>query len=70
MDFWKNFQVYEKCKNEVFLHENYIKMPQTSKDNKNIFYFFKDLPDDLLINDILCREEKIVISEKHLSIEG
>ena len=28
MDFLENFQVDEKCENEAFLHENYIKMPQ------------------------------------------
>ena len=36
MDFWKIFQVNEKCKNEAFLHENYIKMPQNTISAKNL----------------------------------
>ena len=35
MDFWKNFQDNEKCENEAFLHENYIKMPQNTISAKN-----------------------------------
>ena len=35
MDFLENFQVDEKCKNEDFLHENYIKMPQNTISAKN-----------------------------------
>ena len=35
MDFLENFQVDEKCENEAFLHENYIKMPQNTISAKN-----------------------------------
>ena len=33
--FFEKFQVNEKCENETFLHENYIKMPQNTISAKN-----------------------------------
>ena len=35
MDFLENFQIDEKCENEAFLHENYIKIPQNTISAKN-----------------------------------